>query len=69
MKAVFPNAWAVQPEAWTKLSVDQAEDLTIFGETARLLFGKDQPSVDNNLKNTAAAGNQFGLYIRTKGTM
>ncbi len=52
-----------------RLVLDQTENLTIFGETAQLLFGKDLLSVDNNFKNTAAAGNQFDIYVRTKGTM
>ncbi len=52
-----------------RLAPDQTEDLPLFGETARLLLGKDLLSVDNNLKNTAAAGNQCNLHIRPEGDL
>ena len=64
---MFPNAWTVQPEARNKLSADQAEDLSIVGKTTRLLFGKDFFPINGDLKNATAGGNQFNLYIRTKG--
>lgn len=67
MQTAFPNAWTPEPEARNRLFVNQAEDLSIFGKTTRLLFGKNLSAIDNHLIDTAAAGNQFNICIRTKG--